>query len=228
MSDRRFRRRLPAAALALAALVSIALPLSADEGAAAPSEDGFYDSVLGLYDFTVPKVTALAEAIPADKYGWRPGEGVRSVSEVFAHVAQAAFFLSSALGTPPPEDLPAKLGELETVTDKAQVQALLGRAIEHARGAIEATRGQDLERKITLFGQEFSARSVVMIIDAHFNEHLGQAIAYARINGVVPPWTAARSEGAADDGEEGPAEDGEAAEEGAEEGAGDGAEGSLR
>lgn len=227
MSDRR-SRRLPAAALALAALLLVAPPLAADEGAAAPSEDGFYGAVLGLYDLTVPKVSALAEAIPAEKYGWRPGEGVRSVSEVFDHIAQAAFFLSSALGTPPPDDLPVELGELETVTDKAQVQALLGRAIEHARGAIEATRGQDLERKISIFGQELTARTVIMIVNAHFNEHLGQAIAYARVNGVVPPWSAARSEEAAAAAGEGDDSADDATEDGAEGMAGDDAEGSSR
>lgn len=178
-----------AAGLVVAALLTAPLAL-AQEGAAAPTaDDGLRASALNLFDRTAGHVVELAEAMPAEKYDWRPAEGVRSVGEVFLHIVGANYFLSGQLGLAA-ENAP----KLDTISGKAQVVEALKASIAHARKAIEGTAGQDLDRRFELFGSEMTARTVVLILGAHLNEHLGQAIAYARMNGVTPPWSA-KSEG---------------------------------
>jgi uncharacterized damage-inducible protein DinB len=136
------------------------------------------------------KLLSLAEAIPAEQYGWRPGEGVRSTSEVFMHVAGANYMLPSTFGVEVPEGI--NRGMEKTVTDKAEVLNYLKGSLEHIRRAALNTEDADLDNPVKLFNQDSTVRGVFLICAVHAWEHLGQAIAYARINGVVPPWTAER------------------------------------
>lgn len=134
------------------------------------------------------KLLQLAEAIPADKYTWRPADGVRSVSEVFMHVAGANYFLASPFGVDLPEGV--ALRELEKESDKQAVIDRLRDSIEHAHQAMEsADLGQSAET-MQFFGQDMARGDILLILLAHAHEHLGQAIAYARSIGVVPPWSA--------------------------------------
>jgi uncharacterized damage-inducible protein DinB len=131
------------------------------------------------------KLVALAEAIPAENYGWRPMEGVRSVSETFMHVAGANYFLSSPFGT----EMPEGVRELEQITDKAKVVETLQDSIDKAGTALknlDVTRGTE---ELDLFGRTMTRNDVVLILLSHAHEHLGQAIAYARSNEIVPPWS---------------------------------------
>jgi uncharacterized damage-inducible protein DinB len=132
-------------------------------------------------------VVQLAEAIPADKFGWRPAEGVRSVSEVVMHVAAANYALAASLGVAPPAG--ADLENLEKVTDRDQVLSTLKTSIDHAKQAFKAAEGTDFNRTVNAFGFEMPAARAVVILAAHSHEHLGQLIAYARSNGVTPPWS---------------------------------------
>lgn len=130
------------------------------------------------------KILELAESIPADKYSWRPGSDVRSVSEVFMHVAGSNYFLASFLGVDPPKTN----GDLEKkYTKKADVVAELRRSFEHLRAAANGTT--NLEQPVRMFGRQTSNLGVLFTISNHLHEHLGQSIAYARMNGVVPPWS---------------------------------------
>lgn len=142
------------------------------------------------FDSAAEKVMQLAEAVPADKYTWRPGEGVRSFSEVFLHVAGGNFNIPRAFGTPRPEGLVAAR-EFDTQTsDKAEVIALLRRSIEHARGAMDKVTANDLDTSTAFFGDsEWTRREIMFFLASHNHEHLGQLIAYSRVNGIVPPWS---------------------------------------
>ena len=134
------------------------------------------------------KFTTLAEAVPAEKYTWRPAEGVRSISEVFLHVASANFGLGRVIGTPPPQGFEGK-GYDKSTTDKAKIVAAVKESFVHFRGAIEKLSVDDADKMVKLFGQEASTRGAVFGLLGHLSEHLGQAIAYARTNGVTPPWS---------------------------------------
>jgi len=154
--------------------------------AAAPPA-GLRAELLTLLDDSAKKVIELAEAVPQEKYAWRPSEGVRSMSEVFMHIAGGNYFLPTFLGMQAPADMTQ---EMEKETDKAKVVAALKKSYEHARKAIEAVPDAELEKKINLFGRDTTSRAALLVLVNHSHEHLGQAIAYARMNGVVPPWTA--------------------------------------
>lgn len=206
------------AALAVAAAALPAVPaLAHGDGAAAPDLKATY---LGWWDRAAGQIESLAGAVPADKYGWRPGEGVRSVSEVFMHVATANYGIASRAGVAVPEGI--DLRNLESITDKPTVLATLGRSLAHARSAVEAMKAEELGEEVDLFGNQATKADVALLLLGHLQEHLGQSIAYARMNGVVPPWSqpAPAAEGEADGGEDeageseaggaGGAEDGEA------------------
>ncbi len=134
------------------------------------------------------KFTGLAEAMPADKFTYRPGEGVRSVSEVFLHIAGANYFVARAFGTAPPEGLDVR-GLQNSTTDKAQVQERLQASFEHLAGAVGTISGGDAEKAMKMFGRDTTTRGALSVATNHLSEHLGQSIAYARVNGVAPPWS---------------------------------------
>ena len=153
-----------------------------------PGVTGYRSEVLAEVMIQEDKFVRLAEAIPADKYTWRPGADVRSVAEVFLHVSAANFNLYKMVGTPPPANVDLKNLEKST-TDKATVVATLKDSFAHAKKAITAMPDADLEKSVDWFGGKNTQRGILLFIVRHAAEHLGQQIAYTRMVGVVPPWT---------------------------------------
>ncbi len=150
----------------------------------APKPAGFKAEFMVQLDDIEEKTISLAQTIPAEKYSWRPAKGVRSISEVYMHVAGSNYFLPTFLGA----DAPKMDGDPEkNVTRKSEVLAELRRSFDHLRAA--ATNSGDLEGPVKLFGNQTTRRGVLLTIMNHLHEHLGQSIAYARMNGVVPPWS---------------------------------------
>lgn len=135
------------------------------------------------------QIMQLAQAIPADKYAWTPQAGVRSVSEVCAHIISGNYLFATRLGAKVPADV--KLETLEKdLTNKEALAAELKRSFDILNTAIKNTKDDALRNKVEFpFPGEFTAMSAMLIAMAHANEHLGQLIAYARMNGVTPPWS---------------------------------------
>ena len=153
-----------------------------------PGVTGYRSEVLAEVLVQEDKLTRLAEAIPADKYSWRPAADVRSFSEVFLHISAANYNLYKLVGTPAPSDIDIKTIEKST-TDKAKVLATLKDSFSHAKKAIKAMPDADLDKSLDWFGGKNTERGILLFIVRHAAEHLGQSIAYARVTGVVPPWT---------------------------------------
>jgi len=153
-----------------------------------PGVTGYRSEVLAEVMVQEDKFTRLAEALPADKYAWRPAPDVRSFAEVFLHVSAANYNLYKLVGTPPPSGLDIKSLEKST-TDKTKVMATLKDSFAHARQAIKAMPDADLQKGLDWFGGKNTERGVLLFIVRHAAEHLGQSIAYARVVGIVPPWT---------------------------------------
>ena len=153
----------------------------------------YKDEALARVGQLESKYVGLAKATPQANMEWRPMEGVRSVSELFLHVAGANMGLTGAIGTPPPAGFDRK-GFEQSTTDRAKIAAELERSFAHLKKAIEALPdgGEDTAAKI--FGRDSTLRGATWTLLEHLSEHLGQAIAYARSNKVVPPWTAARGD----------------------------------
>ncbi len=133
---------------------------------------------------------ALAEALPQDIYKWRPSEGVRSFSEVFLHVALMNNSFSQYLGIAVPQGFVAKDYETST-TDKAKIIAELNKSFDYYRAALDKRSNKELQTIIPKFGPDASEGDLVFLVVSDDHEHMGQAVAYARMKGIVPPWTAA-------------------------------------
>jgi hypothetical protein len=133
------------------------------------------------------KLVSLAEAIPAEKYSWRPGEGVRSVSEVYMHVAGGNYLLPSFAGVTPPPGISRDMEK--TITEKTKVVDALKQSFVHLHQAVDKIPDADFDRSVKFFGEEVTVRYVFLTATSHCHEHLGQSIAYARTNGIIPPWS---------------------------------------
>lgn len=157
--------------------------LSAQEALPTPRAE-----MLNHFNMSIRKVIALAEAMSADRYAWSPGQGVMPVGQVFAHIAHYNYrYPSTALGA----KLPAGIGldTLENLRDKAAIVKLLRESAEYARTAMTNLPDAKVDGATRLYGRSVPGWAVMLQLVAHMNEHLGQSIAYARSNGVVPPWS---------------------------------------
>jgi len=186
------RRTLSAICLLL--LTAGALPAAAQLQQVHPFRDGtpgvtgYRSEVLALVMIQENEFLRLAQAFPAEKYTWRPAPGVKSVAEVFLHVSAANYNMYKLVGTPPPAGLDVA-GMEQSTTDKAKVIAALQASYAHAKKAITDMPDANLDKTMDWMGGKITQRGVLLYIVPHIAEHLGQAIAYARINGVVPPWS---------------------------------------
>jgi uncharacterized damage-inducible protein DinB len=133
------------------------------------------------------KLVGLAEAIPADKYGWSPSPGVRTVAQVLTHVAGGNYMFPQFAGTEAPAGFDSKA--LAGLTDKAAIVAQLKESFAHSRKAFAALSHDDVHKEIKMFGRDTTVAGMLMLMANHQHEHLGQLIAYGRSNGVVPPWS---------------------------------------
>lgn len=133
----------------------------------------------------------LADAIPAEKYTWRPGEGVRTVGDVYMHVVSSNYNVARMLGTPVPAGVDLK-AIMANSTDKAKVLQALKDSFAHLRNAILGVKDSELDKEIKTPRGPTTIRGAFFVVTGQYGEHLGQSIAYARSVGVVPPWTAER------------------------------------
>jgi uncharacterized damage-inducible protein DinB len=162
-----------------------------------PHVPGLRGEVIANLHDAEQKVEELAGAVPALKYAWRPAKGVRSVAEVYLHIAGGNYLFGAALGGTPPLSM-EQIGRLEKEpADRARVAQLLKDSYAFAMQSIADTPDTELGTPVTLFGQRMSKREVMLEALSHSHEHLGQSVAYARMNAVVPPWTARENASAA-------------------------------
>ncbi len=166
----------------------LALAAAGVPAAAQQAPTGLKGDMLAQFDEAANKIVQLAEAIPQEKYAWRPATGVRSVGEVVMHVGVGDYFVLTFVGITSPVEL---RGAETSMTDKAQMIAFLKQANDHARAAIRSVPEADLDKPTQMFGRQTTYRNAYMTLVSHVHEHLGQLIAYARSNGVVPPWSMA-------------------------------------
>ena len=182
-TSRRGRMLLAHAMLTLAAMAVLAAP------ARAQGISGFGGELRGQFEASAEKLVALAEAMPAESYSWQPMEGVYTVAAAYMHVARYNYMYPEMyLGV----DAPAEVdyGSLEErVTTKDEAVRTLAASMDHVRGILESMSDADLAKKTELYGREVESWAVLLQLMTHMNEHLGQSIAYARMNRVVPPWS---------------------------------------
>lgn len=156
--------------------------------ASAQTPPDFTAEFLEQFNTSMEKFIALAEAMPAERYTWSPGEGVMEVSRVYMHVAHYNYlYPSRTLGVPLPEGL--DISTMEEVRPKTEALAALRASADYVRQAVSSISAEELAQRVELYGRDVPQWSVLFQLLAHMNEHLGQSIAYARMNEVVPPWS---------------------------------------
>jgi uncharacterized damage-inducible protein DinB len=155
---------------------------------AAEPPEGLWQGYDGEWGHVSRQLVALAEATPADKFAWRPAPGVRSMSEVYMHIVLANFYLLSVTGPKMPPEI--KSIEFEkTVTAKPDVIAWLKRSLDAVKTAHAGIKPEELQRKVKIESRDATVDGMYLRIIVHANEHMGQLVAYARMNGIVPPWS---------------------------------------
>lgn len=149
--------------------------------------EGLWQGYDGEWRHVSSQLIALAEATPEGKFAWRPAPGVRSTSEVYMHIVMANFYLMSVTGPKMPVDL--KEGMDKSVTSKAEVISWLKRSLDAVKQAHLALTPKDFDRKVHIMDRDATVDGMYLRIIVHANEHMGQLVAYARMTGVVPPWS---------------------------------------
>jgi uncharacterized damage-inducible protein DinB len=188
------RRHLTSFVLPVAIAAGLGGPtraLLAQEVLDAKSAAHLRDQFLADLDTIHSRVMALAGAIPEDKYSWRPGPGVRSVSEVLGHLAgEYYYYVPQSVGARPHADHTSpreSLPKLEKLVGKQAMLDELHKAWTYGRAQLAGADPATLTGSYQPWNIPLARAAFGMAGDQH--EHLGQLIAYARVNGVVPPWS---------------------------------------
>ena len=186
---------------ALCAAIALAAPAAAQQHAHADHGDHhsmtapIIAALSGDIEQVEQKLVALAEAIPEDRWGWRPAEGVRSIGEVFMHVAADNYYIPVLAGAPAPAETGVTREYQSAVAyesrpmNKAQTIAALRASFAHVQTVLGEVDHEGLMANHDFFGNQMSGTQVWVLAATHLHEHLGQLIAYARSNGITPPWS---------------------------------------
>lgn len=180
--------RIALAPIVLAGALTFGCKALAHEGAPSAGTGVKAEILTWLLD-AEDKLGQLAEAIPESKYGWSPSKDVRTVREVFMHVAAANYCIPDFIGIKAPEGFDFGAYE-KSLTKKSDVMKALKDSFAHMKAGLTAMSDADMDKPAEFFGMKMTHRGTYMLLMSHAHEHLGQAIAYARSIGVTPPWTA--------------------------------------
>ena len=154
----------------------------------AQDAESFQDMFLMHFGSSARKFVGLANAMPAEKYSWSPGVGTMSVERVFMHIARYNYqYPHENLGAELPEGI--DLDTMEDITGKESVLAHLEESMAFVRKTVKLMGEAGMGKETRLYGRDMQGWGVYFQLIAHMNEHLGQSIAYARMNDVVPPWS---------------------------------------
>jgi len=174
----------------LLALLCLGLSEATNLCAAEPETSnlsGLRGEVLWQLHDTESKLTQLAEAFPSSRLNWRPTAGVRSTGDVLAHVASSNYYYPSLWGAKPPGSVDTENGKFPS--DRVRAIAAVQASFVYIQEQIAALNDTDLDRQVNMSGRKLTIRALLLHAVTHAHEHLGQTIAYARMNGVVPPWS---------------------------------------
>ena len=185
------RRATNAVALAAFVLIGAPRPAAGQDNASIEARKAY----LGELEALRGKFVQLAEAFPADKYSWRPAPGVRSVGEALMHVATEYYLMPPMTFSAKPSSTlapgPGAFGKLEKDATKEKVLQALKEGHTYATQALAAVPADSLGGTRALFGHQFTGTQRWFLMAGDLHEHLGQLIAYARMNGIKPPWSKA-------------------------------------
>ena len=146
------------------------------------------DEILDHFQRSSRKISELARVMPAETFSWAPGEGVMQVGEVYMHIARYNFmYLDQNLGIAPPNGF--DYADIESIRDKERVREIHEMSVRHVVEQVGALTEAKLDGQTELYGRTVQGWAVLLQLVSHMNEHVGQSVSYARMNGIVPPWS---------------------------------------
>ncbi len=170
------------------AVLAVATCLTAQAARSQNAPADYRDEAMHHFVQSTDKIVQLARAMPEELYGWRPMEGVLPVAQVYMHIARYNYgYLTGELGLKLPPHI--DMDTMEEVTDKAKVTAMLEESVEFVKHHVSAMSESDVTAMTVQYGRDVAGWAVLFQLVAHMNEHLGQSVAYARMNDIVPPWS---------------------------------------
>jgi len=158
--------------------IALVLPVAAQEH----DNSAYLGAIISDFNNASEKINSLAEAIPENHYDWSPAEGIRSIVGVLNHISDANFGIAASLGHASDYD-----ASNTDTKEGAMVRLVASQA--HVIELLESLAEADLNTTAELFGMTMNHYGAIGIITGHTHEHLGQLIAYARSNGIAPPWS---------------------------------------
>jgi hypothetical protein len=174
----------------LAAFMLVSLVASAQESKPAPVES-VAASVAAPWAFLAGNFVSLADAMPADRYGFAPTQGeftgVRTFGEQVKHVACANYgFFSEIEGTTPPAR--CDTGGPSPATTKAELMEYLRDSFAYgSRVAAAIDQKNMLDVVDGPYGGPRTKLGISVLAIWHASDHYGQLVEYLRMNGVIPP-----------------------------------------
>lgn len=184
-----WRRRIVVSLAAVLATAALSTPARAQDTISKEDAAAVKAAFLADLETVKGKFVQLGGAFPEDKMAWRPMEGVRSVAEVLALVAsEFNGFVPSGIGGKPGQSR-EEMQALAKSTNKAELIAAINKTFDHTKAQFAAVDASTLTGKRAVMGQQRSINEIALMIGGDLHEHLGQLIAYARMNKVVPPWS---------------------------------------
>lgn len=146
------------------------------------------DEILDHFQRSSRKISELARVMPAETFSWAPGEGVMQVGEVYMHIARYNFmYLDQNLGIAPPNGF--DYADIESIRDKERVREIHEMSVRHVMEQVGVLTEAKLDGQTELYGRTVQGWAVLLQLVSHMNEHVGQSVSYARMNGIVPPWS---------------------------------------
>ena len=128
-------------------------------------------------------VVRSAEKVPEDLYSFRATPEVRSMAELYGHVADAMFSMcSTAAGTKPP-----RTGIEKAVTGKAALVAALKEGVSYCNSVYDSMTDQKGIETVPFFFGPTPRVSVLYFVVSHTYEHYGNLVTYMRLKNIVPP-----------------------------------------
>ena len=182
------------------ALIAATVALAGTAGSASAQDVPSRESAIEIrkrflidLDTLHSKFTALAQAIPAEKYSWRPAPGVRTIGEAFMHVASEYYVYTpmsfGATRSPVIPRGPETMKAFEANSTKADVDKHLKEGFAYMKQQIEGLDPAAITGTKKIFGGDRTIIESSFIMSGDLHEHLGQLIVYARSNGITPPWS---------------------------------------
>jgi uncharacterized damage-inducible protein DinB len=147
----------------------------------------FQQEFLGMFGYDEGQILSLGEAIPEDKFDWRPADGVRSIGDAFLHIASTNYYVTMSMGFTLPAGV--DMTKIESTKGKAKIMELVKSSFAYVKESTGKVTDANLTDKFKMPFGEFTKRSGLLLLLNHSGEHKGQLIAYARMNNITPPWS---------------------------------------